>query len=244
MNQIANSRKHVRHRTALGLIGATAALGLAVVFLAANEPVGGRTEGPAEPDAVRCARIDYNDDKSSLCYSPGFLDQITQDTYVRTDRRLASVKLESAELYQYPFVVMTGEEPFELTDRQRGAMRRYVRAGGFLVASAACESGPWGDSFKAEVRKAFPSLTLTRLPTDHPLFHIVYNVSKSRHMRGGARPVHLEALTIDGRIAVVYSPDGINDTANAGGDCCCCGGNEVKGARQINVNLLAYALTH
>lgn len=123
-------------------------------------------------------------------------------------------------------------------------MRDYLRAGGFLVASAACGSGPWGDSLRAEVRKAFPDLKLTRLTSDHPIFHTVYNVARSRHTRGAARPVHLEALLIDGRIALVYSPDGINDTASAGGDCCCCGGSEIRGARQINANLLAYALTH
>ena len=244
MEPAAGLRKRSPRRTALGPVGAAVALGVAVVALAVNEPAVERRTESAEPGAVRCARVDYNDDKSSLCYSAGFLDQIMQDTHIRADRRLASVRLESAELYQYPFVVMTGEEPFELTDRQRSAMRSYVRAGGFIVASAACESEAWGDSFKAEVSKAFPGLTLTRLPTSHPLFHIVYNVSRSRHIRGGSRPVHLEALMVDGRITVVYSPDGNNDNANAGGDCCCCGGNEVRGARQINVNLLAYAMTH
>ena len=54
----------------------------------------------------------------------------------------------------------------------------------------------------------------------------------------------LEGLTIDGRVVMVYSADGLNDTANAGGNCCCCGGNEVLNARQVNVNLLVYAVTH
>ena len=43
---------------------------------------------------------------------------------------------------------------------------------------------------------------------------------------------------------LILSPDGLNDTANAGPSCCCCGGNEIKSAKEINVNLLAYALTH
>jgi hypothetical protein len=58
----------------------------------------------------------------------------------------------------------------------------------------------------------------------------------------------LEGLEIDGKIVMVYSPEGLNDTANAnksgGKNCCCCGGNEVKNSQQINVNIFTYALTH
>jgi hypothetical protein len=42
----------------------------------------------------------------------------------------------------------------------------------------------------------------------------------------------------------VFSADGLNDTGNAGGGCCCCGGDEITNAKLVNVNLLAYALTH
>ena len=52
------------------------------------------------------------------------------------------------------------------------------------------------------------------------------------------------ALEIDGKIVLIFSKDGLNDTGKVGGNCCCCGGNEIKNARQINVNLLAYTLTH
>jgi hypothetical protein len=61
------------------------------------------------------------------------------------------------------------------------------------------------------------------------------------HGRGDAK---LKGLEIDGKIVAVFSSDGLNDTANAGGKCCCCGGAEIQNARQMNVNLLAYALTH
>ena len=40
-----------------------------------------------------------------------------------------------------------------------------------------------------------------------------------------------------------YSPDGLNDTQHMQG-CCCCGGNEITNAVDVNVNVLAYALTH
>jgi hypothetical protein len=72
----------------------------------------------------------------------------------------------------------------------------------------------------------------------------VYDITQSNYKSGGPRLPDLEALEIDGRVVMILSPDGLNDTGNAGPGCCCCGGNEVKSALKLNVNILAYALTH
>jgi hypothetical protein len=53
----------------------------------------------------------------------------------------------------------------------------------------------------------------------------------------------LEGISLGGRLAVLYSQDGLNDTAHTQG-CCCCGGNEIRNSVQINVNILAYALNY
>ena len=57
------------------------------------------------------------------------------------------------------------------------------------------------------------------------------------------KPVKLEALEIDGRVAVVFSSLGLNGTDDVGGECCCCGGNEIRDAKRVNADLLLYALT-
>ncbi|MBM6693153.1 hypothetical protein H6A71_08895, partial [Bifidobacterium pullorum subsp. saeculare] len=56
-------------------------------------------------------------------------------------------------------------------------------------------------------------------------------------------PHPLEGVTVNGRLGVIYSQDGLNDTSHAAG-CCCCGGNEITNAIQVNVNILAYALVY
>ena len=53
----------------------------------------------------------------------------------------------------------------------------------------------------------------------------------------------LRGITLNGKIVLLYSPDGLNDSSNAEG-CCCCGGNEIQNAMEINANILAYALLH
>ena len=151
--------------------------------------------------------------------------------------------MDSAELFKFPFAVMTGEGAFTLTQTQRDNLHDYLTNGGFLLASAGCSSAPWSTSFRQEIAKIFPDAALVKLDLDNKVFHTVYDVQQlnTKHAHDGAK---LEGLEIEGKIVLVFSSDGLNDTANAGGNCCCCGGDEIRNARQINVNLLAYALTH
>ena len=88
---------------------------------------------------------------------------------------------------------------------------------------------------------AFPDTPLTELGMDHPLFHTVYEIRQLTAKSGTPKP--LEGVTINGRLGVIYSQDGLNDTAHAPG-CCCCGGNEITNCIQVNVNILAYALIY
>lgn len=227
--------RHIGVAVALALLAATTALALG--------PVGGDSSGGAAREGVvQCANLIYGRGKSSVCFSDEFLAQIQKDTNIRTNRRFFSVKLESSELYTYPFSVMTGEGSFSLTAAQRENLRNYLNRGGFLVASAGCSSSSWDASFRAEMQAVFPQLKLKKLQMSHPIFHTLYDITSLKTKR--ASNPYLEGLEIDGKIVLVYSHEGLNDTANAGPGCCCCGGNEIKNARKINANLLVYALTH
>jgi hypothetical protein len=195
------------------------------------------------PGVVQCANLIYGQDKSSVCFAEEFLALLQRDTSIRTNRRFYAVKSDSVELYQYPFAIMTGEGSFTLTAAQRNNLRNYLQRGGFLLASPGCSSSQWDASFRAEVQAIFPNMELKRIPMTHPIFHTVYDIDRldTTHSGGDA---YLEGLEIDGKIVLIYSHEGLNDTANSGPGCCCCGGNEVQNSRQVNANLLAYALTH
>ncbi|MEM6551101.1 MAG: DUF4159 domain-containing protein [Planctomycetota bacterium] len=217
---------------------------LAVVWLVPIETVHAEAGRQDAPGAVRAANLIYGSNKTSVCFSDEFLVQIQKETNIRTHPRFTPVKMDTGELFDYPFAVMTGEGSFSLTDEQRTNLKDYLELGGFVVASAGCSSDPWNRSFKRELKKVFPDHETTVLSADHPVFHTVYDIQYSVYKRGQRKLPELHGLEIDGRIALIWSPDGLNDTANAGPSCCCCGGNEVKSARAINVNLLAYALTY
>jgi len=198
----------------------------------------------APEGTVYCANLTYADEKSSVCFSDQFLKEIREETNINAHPGFEDVRLDSAELFDYPFVVMTGEGAFKINEQQLTNLRDYLDSGGFLLASAGCSSKPWNTSFRRVMDRAYPEAALIRLDADHPIYHSVYDIEQSRYKSGGPKLPVLDALQIDGRVVMVWSPDGLNDTANAGPECCCCGGNEVKSARKLNVNILAYALTH
>jgi len=195
-----------------------------------------------EPDSVvQVANLVYAGVKSSQCFSDHFLITAEKESAISTSRRFHAVKLASGEIYGYPLLIMTGEGDFALPDSERENLRRYVERGGFLLASAGCSSLEWDRAFRREMATVFAEHPLRPLGMDHPVFHTVTDISELKAKHGKPRP--LEGISLDGRLGVIYSQDGLNDTAHTQG-CCCCGGNEIKNAIQVNVNILAYTLTY
>jgi len=195
--------------------------------------------GGEADSTVQVANLIYAGVKSSQCFSDHFLTTAEQDSTISTSRRFHAVKLSSEEIYNFPLVIMTGEGDFLLTDAERENLRQYLTRGGFLLASAGCSSKEWNRSFRSEMADLFPKAPLAPLPMDHAVFNTVYRIEELTAKHGEPKPV--EGITLGGRLAVIYSEDGLNDTAHAQG-CCCCGGNEITNSIEVNVNILAYAL--
>ena len=119
-------------------------------------------------------------------------------------------------------------------------LKRYLQNGGFILASPGCSNSQWNTAFIREMAKALPSYELKEIPMDHEIFSTVTTI-KTLTVKG--RKTHLQGMFINGRLAMVYSPEGLNNASNAKG-CCCCGGNEIKEAQDVNVNVITYALLY
>jgi hypothetical protein len=195
-----------------------------------------------EPESiVQVANLVYAGTKSSKCFADHFLVKAEKESSISTSRRFHAVKLSSEDLFSYPLVIMTGEGEFTLPDSERENLRRFVERGGMLLASAGCSSTEWDRSFRKELATVFPEAPLGTLAMDHTVFHTVYDIAELTARHGKPRP--LEGVSIGGRLGVIYSQDGLNDTEHSQG-CCCCGGNEITNCLEVNVNILAYSLTH
>lgn len=198
--------------------------------------------GMAREGAVQCANLIYAGNNTSRCFSDEFLGAAQRSTSIITERRFKSVKLGSDELFRFPFAVMTGESDFHLGKQERDNLKRYLTSGGFLLASAGCSSKEWDRAFRRELGQVFADKTLETISMSHPVFRTVKEIKKLELRHAGTAP-QLEGLQHDGKIVLIYSAHGLNDTAHTEG-CCCCGGNEIVNSLDVNVNVLVYALLH
>jgi hypothetical protein len=221
----------------LALFALLAAIALTASFAGPEESVSGK---------VQCANLVYAVNKSSVCFSDRFLKRLEMETKIATEPRFRKARLDDArQLCNYPFVIMTGEGGFTLTEKERINLRYYLTHGGFLLASAGCSDPEWIRSFRREFAAVFPGKQMKKIPLSHPMFRTVYlirSLETAKH-RHGTQAAALEGYTVNGKIVLVFSPDGLNDTSHAE-NCCCCGGDEIANAEFVNVNLLAYALLH
>ena len=83
----------------------TAVVGLGVLLL-------GLPSLTSKDGVIQCANLIYAGTKTSKCFSDQFLSEMQQRTAIPTERRFKTVKLSSDELFDFPFVIMTGESSF------------------------------------------------------------------------------------------------------------------------------------
>lgn len=190
---------------------------------------------------VECGNLTYAGDRTSVCFADAFLGKMASSTNLRVKTKFRALRLDSEEIFEVPFCILSGEGSFRLTDSERDNLRSYLNRGGFVLSSPGCSDKAFDSSLRKEIAAIFPDQQLEKISMDHLIFRTVKPISKLT-TKGGSQTL-VEGLTIDGRLALVYSVEGLNDVKNAKG-CCCCGGNEIREASDVNINILAYALLY
>ena len=81
----------------------------------------------------------------------------------------------SIEIFNYPFIHMTGHGNVIFSNQEAENLRNYMLAGGFLHIS-----DNYGmDSFiRIQLKKIFPELDLIEIPFSHPIYHQKYEFPK------------------------------------------------------------------
>lgn len=190
---------------------------------------------------LQCGNLIYAGNKTSVCFADRFLTDVSRQTNLRVNTKFCPVRLDSDALFDYPFCVMSGNENFSLSRKERIQLHKYLTQGGFLLVSPGCSDQKWDKSFRQEIKLCFPEYSLKKIPMNHPIFSIVNPIPRLTDKYG--KPVSIEGLEINGRLVMVYSKDGLNDVAHAEG-CCCCGGNEIDNPARVNVNVFTYAVLY
>lgn len=190
---------------------------------------------------IQCGNLVYAVNRSSVCFADAFLGDVGKRTNIDIGKSFVPVKAESDALFNFPFLVWSGQDSFNLTAKERMNLQKYLLNGGFIVSSPGCSDANWDKSMRRELELMFPGNKLAKLPMTHPVFSTVNSIPRLTDKGGKSQLV--EGLEINGRLAMIYSREGLNDVKNAKG-CCCCGGNEIMQAAQVNLNALVYALLY
>ncbi|MGN6641799.1 MAG: DUF4159 domain-containing protein [Verrucomicrobiota bacterium] len=196
---------------------------------------------PSDLTQLQCGNLIYGGNQSSVCFSDRFLTDVAEQTSLRVNRKFCPVRLDSEAFFDFPFCVMSGNDRFALSEKERGQLRKFLSQGGFLLVSPGCSDEVWDKAFRQEIKLCFPQSSLQKIPMNHPLFSVVNSISRLTDKHG--KPVALEGLEINGRLVMVYSKEGLNDVEHAEG-CCCCGGNEIQQPGRVNVNVFTYAVLY
>ncbi len=191
-------------------------------------------------ETIHCGNLVYGNNQTAICFAEQFLTDAAKETGLKIAPKFARISLAKDEVFNTPLCIFTGQGDFKLSGAERTNLRRYLENGGFVLASPGCSNVEWNGAFKREIALALPSYALKQIPMKHEIFSTVKRIT-SLTVKG--RSTFLQGVFINGRLAMVYSPEGLNNAANAQG-CCCCGGAEIKECREVNVNAVAYALLH
>jgi hypothetical protein len=144
---------------------------------------------------------DWYANPSSL---PNLLTAIRERTTLRTERTEAKVRLTDDQLWDYPYLHLTGHGNVTLSDVEVARLREYILRGGFLHAD---DNYGLDESFRKALARVFPDRPLVEVPLSHPIYHLVYDFPKGLpkvHEHDG-KPPKGYGIFIGDRLAVYYT---------------------------------------
>lgn len=120
------------------------------------------------------------------------------------DPKFTSVDISSDEIFNYPFLYITGHGNINFSDDEVKRLRKYLDEGGFLYAD---DDYGMDESFRREMKKVFPEQEMKELPFDHPIYHCHYDFPKGlpkSHEHDG-KPAQGFGYFVNGRLCVFYT---------------------------------------
>ncbi|MBA3973252.1 MAG: hypothetical protein C0504_03415 [Candidatus Solibacter sp.] len=104
-----------------------------------------------------------------------FLMGVRRLTRLNTHSIETVVDLHSDEIFNHPFVYVVEPGHWNLSGTEAAKLREYVERGGFLMTDDFHGTYSWGN-FMASLSRAFPDKSVTDIPNDDPIFHVVYGL--------------------------------------------------------------------
>lgn len=195
--------------------------------------------------AYKLARLKYNGggdwygDRTALTNLIRFCNNNLHTNFQADEE---TVEAGSAEIYNYPFIFMTGHGNVIFSDGEVRNLRKYLTGGGFLHI---CDNYGLDQFIRPQMKKVFPELDFVELPLNHPVYHQKYDFPNGLpkvHEHDGKRPQGF-GLIYKGRLVCFYDyqcdlGNGWEDYGTYVGD-----SQDVRQkALKMGANLVQYAL--
>jgi len=147
---------------------------------------------------------------------PNLVKYCNEKLGMNIDPDVASVDVSSIEIFNYPFVHMTGHGNVVFNQQEVENLRNYLIGGGFLHIS---DNYGMDKFVRPQMKKVFPELDFIELPYSHPIYHQEYDFDKGLpkiHEHDSKAPQGF-GLIYEGRLVCFYDfecdlGDGWEDT--------------------------------
>lgn len=159
------------------------------------------------PAGMKLALLKYNgggDWYANPTSLPNLARFCNQNLNTRFDPDYATVETGSAELFNYPFLHMTGHGRVVFSDAEAENLRLYLIGGGFLHIDDNYGMDPY---VRPAMKKVFPELDFVELPFEHPIYRQKFtfrNGLPKIHEHDGKPPQGF-GLFWKGRLVCFYS---------------------------------------
>lgn len=116
----------------------------------------------------------------------------------------ATIEVGSPEIYNYPFVHMTGHGNVVFSNQDVMNLRNYLLAGGFLHID---DNYGLDKYARREMKKVFPDLDFVELPFSHPIYSEKYSFTKGlpKIHEHDKKPPQGFGLIYEGRLICFYT---------------------------------------
>lgn len=143
---------------------------------------------------------------------PLFLKELASNTSIAVQFERKTMSIKDPALFTYPVLYLTGTWDPQLNADEAALLHRYLTNGGLLIADAASGRVEFDQAFRALCRRLFPDDALKPLPADHGVFGSFHQIeSVTLNHEAQPAPPLLEAVELDGRPVIFYSPIGLSD---------------------------------
>ncbi len=134
---------------------------------------------------------------------PNLASFCTQQLHLNISKDIAEVEPGSTDLFNFPFIHITGHGNIIFSDQEADNLRTYLMAGGFLHIS---DNYGMDKYIRKAMKKVFPELDFIELSASHPIYHQTFDFPNGlpKIHEHDNKPAQGFGLIYEGRLVCFY----------------------------------------